>query len=265
MTKCRCCDSNKVDKIFSTKLLKKEVKYFECNNCRYVFTEEPTWLKEAYRNSINDSDTGLVMRNLLDYALVIATLTLMGQKKSLVVDYAGGYGFLVRLLRDGGVNALWTDPFSKNLVAKGFDYTNENNVPLVTTFESFEHFVRPCEEMVKLLDVSPNILLTTSIIPKPTPNPNDWSYYGLEHGQHVGFFRLETLQFIANKFDLYLISDGIDRHFFSKQKYSYKFWRILMLVAQKMPKLLTMGLQSKTWDDHLFIAKKMSNMNNEFK
>ena len=157
------------------------------------------------------------MRNLSNYSLVMATLALMGKRKSLIVDYAGGYGFLVRLLRDGGFNALWTDPYTDNLVAKGFEYSNENNVTLVTAFETFEHFVKPYEEMKKLLDVSPNILLTTSIIPNPAPNPNDWWYYGLEHGQHIGFYRIKTLQYIAKKFNLYLISDGSDRHFFQKK------------------------------------------------
>ena len=256
MIRCRCCDSNMVDKIFSTKLFIKDVEYFECRNCSYVFTEEPTWLKEAYSDSINDSDTGIMMRNLSNYSMVMATLTLMSKRKSLIVDYAGGYGFLVRLLRDGGLNALWTDPYTDNLVAKGFEYTNENNVTLVTAFESFEHFVKPCEEMVKLLDIAPNILLTTSIIPKPAPNPNDWWYYGLDHGQHIGLYRLKTLQFIANKFNLYLISDGFDRHFFSKKKYHYKVWRILMFVASRMPKLLNIGMESKTWNDHLRMSKK---------
>ena len=126
----------------------------------------------------------------------------------------------------------------------------------MTAFECFEHFEYPIKDMAKLLNIAPNILLSTSIIPKPTPNPLDWWYYGLDHGQHIGFFRLKTLQYIANKFNLYLISDGDSRHFFSKQKYSYQAWRILILLASKIPKLLTFGIQSKTWDDHLLISKK---------
>ena len=149
----------------------------------------------------------------------MATMTLMHNRNSAIVDYAGGNGFLVRLLRDIAVNALWDDPYSKNLVAKGFEYKKNANAIMVTAFESFEHFIRPCEEMVKLINIAPNILITTSIIPNPTPNPKDWWYYGLDHGQHIGFFRLKTLQYIANKFNLHLISDGHDRHFFSKKKY----------------------------------------------
>ena len=60
-------------------------------------------------------------RNLLNVGLVLATLTLLGERNGTVVDFAG-YGFLVRLLRDKGVNAFWVDPYSENLVARGFEY-----------------------------------------------------------------------------------------------------------------------------------------------
>ena len=259
MIRCRCCNENTDKRIFSSKIFQKEVDYFECKNCEYVFTEKPTWLNEAYSSSINDSDTGIMIRNLSNASLVLATLTLIKDRKSSIVDYAGGHGFLVRLLRDIGIDALWLDPYSKNLVAKGFEFKNKHNANLVTAFECFEHFEYPIKDMAKLLNIAPNILLSTSIIPKPTPNPLDWWYYGLDHGQHIGFFRLKTLQYIANKFNLYLISDGHDRHFFSKQKYSYHSWRILTILANKIPKLFSIGMKSKTWEDHLYISKNSPN------
>ena len=254
--KCRCCETDKSFKIFSAELLSKKIDYFECENCKYVFTEEPTWLDQAYRDSMNDSDTGIVLRNLSNISLVMATLILIGDRKSTIVDYAGGHGLLVRSLRDEGVNALWTDPYAKNLFAKGFEYKKNVSAKIVTVFEAFEHFVRPCDEMEKLINIAPNILLTTSLISKPTPKPSDWWYYGLDHGQHIGFFRLETLKYIADKFGLFLLSNGSDRHFFSKKKYSYHNWRFLMKLAKKFPKLLTIGMKSKTWEDHLYISKK---------
>jgi hypothetical protein len=75
-------------------------------------------LEEAYASTINNSDTGIMSRNLSNISLVLATLILIKNRNSLVVDCAGGYGFLVRLLRDIGVNALWSDPYCENLVAK---------------------------------------------------------------------------------------------------------------------------------------------------
>ena len=259
MNKCRCCSNNLNEQLFSAELLKKNVAYFECNNCGYVQTEEPSWLEDAYASIINNSDTGIMSRNLSNVSLVLATLVLMKKRSSSVVDYAGGHGFLVRLLRDIGVNALWSDPYCENLVARGFEYENKNQATLVTAFETFEHFVRPSDEMTKLLDIAPNILLTTNIISDPAPEPTDWWYYGLDHGQHIGFYRLRTLKYLADKFGLYLISDGAGRHFFSKQKYSYTAWRILIYIANRFSKLLSMRMKSKTWEDHLLISNVKNN------
>ena len=261
MNKCRCCSKNLTSQLFSAKILNRDVAYFDCENCGYVQTEEPTWLEEAYASTINKSDTGIMSRNLSNIPLVLATLILLKNRNSLVVDCAGGHVFLVRLLRDIGVDAFWSDLYSENLVAKGFEYVNTNKANLVTTFESFEHFVRPYDEMTKLLNIAPNILLTTNIISDPAPLPSNWWYYGLEHGQHIGFYRLRTLQYLADKFDLYLISDGASRHFFSKQKYSYYAWRILIKAADKFPKILRIGMRSKTWEDHLLISRNKDNFN----
>lgn len=255
MHKCRCCSKNLKKKLFSAKILKKHIAYFDCDKCGYVQTEKPFWLEQAYASTISTTDTGIMSRNLSNVSLVLATLILIKKKNSLVVDFAGGHGFLVRLLRDIGINALWSDPYCKNLVARGFEYAEKKQASLVTAFESFEHFIKPVDEMVKMLETSPNILLTTNIIPEPAPKPSDWWYYGLETGQHIGFYRLRTLQYISNKLGLHLISDGASRHFFSKKKYSYCIWRILIYLTNKFPKLLSGGLQSKTWEDHLLISK----------
>ena len=261
MNSCRCCKEKLKKQLFSAEILKKEIAYFECDNCGYVQTEEPFWLKDAYSSAINNSDTGIMSRNLYNVSLVLATLTLMKSRSSPVVDYAGGHGFLVRLLRDIGVDAFWSDPYCENLVARGFEFENKNKAELVTAFESFEHFLNPFDEMNKLLEIAPNILLTTNIIADPAPKPADWWYYGLDHGQHIGFYRLRTLQYLANKFNLHLISDGACRHFFSKKKYSFHSWRILIYLVNKFPKFLKIGMASKTWNDHLVVSSKRKNFN----
>jgi len=252
---CRLCNSG-IDQPFSSAfLLGREVEYFDCATCGYVQTENPTWLEEAYASPINPSDTGIMARNISNVGLVLATLTLMGERKGTVVDFAEGYGFLVRLLRDKGVDAFWADPYSDNLVARGFEYTKQGGpATLVTAFEAFEHFVQPVVEMEKLLGIAPNILLTTSIIPEPVPKPNDWWYYGLDHGQHIGFFRLETLNYLAEMFNLNLLSDGLTTHLFTKNKYSKTSWLLLKKAGVKYPGLLSAGLKSKTWSDYLMIS-----------
>ena len=62
-TTCRVCNKT-VETIFSTVLLQKHpAQFFKCSQCGYVQTEEPYWLEEAYKASINDSDTGIMMRS----------------------------------------------------------------------------------------------------------------------------------------------------------------------------------------------------------
>lgn len=252
---CRIC-RNKLTKSFATAFfLGQNVNYYDCFSCGYVQTEEPTWLDEAYASVMNISDTGIMTRNLSNVSLIFATLALIGDRKSAIVDYAGGYGFLVRLLRDSGIDAYWMDPFSENLVARGFEYQGDGKPSLVTAFEAFEHFVSPVEEMEKLLRIAPNILLTTNIIGTPAPKLNDWWYYGLDHGQHIGFYRVHTLQHLADKFGLQLLTDGISTHFFSKKKYSYRTWFLFRKAATIMPKLFQLGLPPKTWADHLAVSR----------
>lgn len=256
MIECRSCSKNSIRKLFSTKLLQKNIDFFECQYCKYVQTEDPTWLDEAYKSAINTHDTGIMMRNSSNISLVLATLIVLGSRNKKLVDYAGGYGLLVRSLRDLGVDALWKDPYCENLVARGFEYQDNDKASLVTSFEAFEHFVNPAEEIDKLLKIAPNILLTTNIITDPAPNPDDWWYYGLDHGQHIGFFRLKTFEYLADKFGLHFISDGASRHLFSKKKISYKLWISLVKLSKFTPRLLSVGLKSKTWDDHLLMEKK---------
>lgn len=258
MNKCRCCFHGLSSELFSAKIFNRDIKYFDCTNCGYVETEYPYWLDEAYASVIDNVDTGIMSRNLSNVSLVLSTLIMMKKKSSLVVDFAGGYGLLVRLLRDIGINALWSDPYCENLVARGFEYTGNKQSDLVTAFESFEHFVIPSDEVTKLLNISPNILFTTYIISDPAPKPSDWWYYSLKSGQHIGFYRLRTLQYIADKFDLYLISDGVSKHFFSKKKYSFTYWCILFYITRKFPKLSRMGMSSKTWEDYLLISNNKS-------
>lgn len=248
MNTCRCCaaDSNQ---IFSALLLGNWVNYFDCAICGYVQTEYPYWLEEAYSSTINSCDTGIMIRNQANVGLILGTLAVLRQMNGRVVDYAGGYGILVRLLRDRGIDALWFDPFCKNLLAIGFEHTVER-ADLVTAFEVFEHFVDPVLETEKLFDISPNLLISTTLIATQPPAPDSWWYYGLNHGQHIGFFRSQTLQFIAKKFNKYLVSDGVSYHLFTDSLVSAMRWNFNVRIARRFPFLYSRNLKSKVWSDY---------------
>lgn len=217
-------------------------------------TEHPYWLDEAYSKPINMSDTGIVGRNISSIALVLATLTVLGRRDGMVVDYAGGYGLLVRMLRDKGVDAFWYDPFSENLLARGFEYRG-GQAALVTAFESFEHFMYPIKEVSEMLKIAPHVLFTTSLISDPPPQPKDWWYYGLDHGQHLGFFRVRSLKFIAERFGKYLYTDGVSCHMLLDRKIPYWLWLSCKALFLRVPRLASAGLKSKTWSDYLLISR----------
>ncbi len=244
--RCKICNqSNK--KIFSAKLLNKyEIEYFHCDNCGFLQTEEPYWLEEAYSESINISDTGYLQRNISLSKKIAILLTLFFDRNAKFLDYAGGYGVFVRLMRDIGFDFYWDDKYTENIFAKGFEYRNDN-IGAITTFESFEHFVHPLEEIEKILTISKNIIFTTLMLPNPVPYPKEWWYYGLEHGQHISFYDKRTFEYIAKKYSLnYIYVD--DLHILSEKNIS-KY--MLKLSRFGFYKILTRSITSRTWSDYL--------------
>lgn len=252
---CRACGATACYSFNGQLLGQLDVRYFECSACAYIQTEEPYWLDRAYSRAITTSDTGIMVRNQNNARLVLATLHLLGELNGIVVDHAGGYGILVRMLRDLGLNALWADKYSENLLASGFEYRG-GSAQLVTAFEAFEHFVQPREELAALLTVAPNVLISTEIAPSPTPLQKDWWYYGPEHGQHIGFFRVETLRQMAASNGKNLVTDGRFYHLFTDQSLSLWRWRLTRKIISKMPGLLAGRLKSKVWSDHQYISDR---------
>ena len=250
---CRACGSSIARSSFQGRLRGLEINFYECTQCAYVQTQQPTWLDEAYAEPINASDTGILTRQQSNLKLVVATLALLGSRQGRVVDCAGGYGILVRMLRDVGVDAYWSDPYATNLLAKGFEFKG-GTAELVTAFEAFEHFINPSQELERLCAIAPNILLTTTLIPSPTPSADDWWYYGLEHGQHIGFFRVSTLKYLAKRHGLSLLTDGHSNHLLSSKRFSKSRWALLRRIAKLNLGLLTQGLRSKTLADHTMIV-----------
>jgi hypothetical protein len=229
-------------------LLSRRIDYFQCRTCGYVQTEDPYWLEEAYSSAINTCDTGIMVRNLANSRIVLGSLWLMGSLDEKVVDCAGGYGILVRLLRDLGIDALWADRYCGNLLARGFEHSGEK-ATLVTAFEAFEHFVDPKDELRAMLDIAPSVLLSTEIIPNPTPAQDAWWYYGKDHGQHIGFFRLKTLEKLAARFGKKLLTDGRSYHLITDHPVNENLWNFLVKLNRFVPMMLNRKLKSKTWAD----------------
>lgn len=245
---CRCC-KGETRFALKGKIIGILVQYFECEHCGFVQTEKPHWLDLAYSDAITHSDTGLVVRNLINARYTIATLRALSLPMGKVLDFAGGYGLLVRLLRDKGVDAVWSDPFCKNLHSKGFEHVGEP-VDLTTAFEVFEHLAEPEKEFDKMLESGRNILLSTVLIPRPTPAHDNWWYYGHEHGQHVAFYRVSTLEAMARRHNLHVVSNGRNYHLFTEKKIKKRYWQMWLKMGKANVPWLYRGLTPLTESDH---------------
>ena len=258
---CKICN-NKTQKIFNAKVLYKyEVDYFQCTVCGFAQTEQPHWLQEAYISSMNLSDTGVMQRSERMSKVVTSIICLFLNKKGVFLDYAGGLGVFTRAMRDVGFNYFWNDPYTKNELARGFEGSLVEQYEAVTTFESFEHFENPLEEIEKILKLTNTIILSTDVISFPAPKHADWWYYGSEHGQHLSFYSIKSFQEIAKKYNLYYYN-AMNVHVLSKKKFGF-FAEILF----KLPiakHVLYLGfyvfnpfLKTKAFDDmNSFYQKK---------
>lgn len=206
------------------------IQYYQCPVCGFVYTEEPYWIGEAYEDSITNVDTGMMQRTVQNVLATNVIIHYFFKHSATFLDYGGGYGIFTRMMRDLGYNWLWYDKFSENLAARGFEYDGKHKIELITAFELFEHFENPMEEIEHLFSVSSNILFSTLIYDKELKYKEfeDWWYYVPETGQHISFYSQKTLQYLADKFNVYYyrIHDGL--HLFSHQRLNLLKRKILL-------------------------------------
>jgi hypothetical protein len=255
---CRICNSH-TRILFREKVLNKyEANYFQCNNCGYLFTEEPYWLSEAYNSAINISDTGIIFRNTQFSKICSVIIDVYFNRNEKFLDYAGGYGIFTRMMRDIGFDFYWTDKYCENLLARGFEYeeNKNNNFEAITAFEVFEHFADPVSEFETILKYGKNIIFSTELLPNPVPKPVDWWYYGFSHGQHVSFYTRESLSLLGKKHGLNFYSmKGI--HIFTEKKLNEGILRFLKKASLIfLFDLMRIRYKSKTFQDHLLVQEK---------
>jgi hypothetical protein len=225
IVQCKVCDG--VSLFFGeTDVLKKHrVRYFRCEGCGFIQTETPYWLEEAYSSAIAGQDVGVMQRNLINREVTSAVLNLLFPKVSNCVDFGGGHGILVRLMRDRGFNFFWSDLHAANDYAKGFDCQPGLTYDFLTAFEVLEHFVNPVSDLSKLMVISENIFVTTCLVPEPTPGLLDWWYYVPTSGQHVSFYTKKSLALLAARFERHVLSIG-PYHLFSKRPLNSLLYRL---------------------------------------
>lgn len=230
-----------------------------CTVCGFLQIKDPHWLEEAYSSAIAASDTGLVMRNLA-YAERLAAFiyfVLPGHGEGHYLDVAGGYGLLVRLMRDYGFDFYWSDKYCSNLFSRGFEFdTDKGPFSAITAIEVMEHTPDPYGFIKDALSSAScdTFIFSTELYKGSPPGPDDWWYYSLKHGQHISFFREDTLEILSERLGLkYYSLAGL--HVFTKNNlptlrtkfFSKKFTPFLANLATK-------ALTSKCKPDHDYIS-----------
>lgn len=212
---CKICQSESVLFANAVVLNKYNVQYFSCGNCGFVQTEAPYWLEDAYSSVIARSDIGLIGRNIKLVYICSALIPMFYNSNSSYIDYAGGNGMFVRLMRDKGFDFYWEDKYAKNIFAEGFEVSSNQKFSLLTAFEVFEHLPQPLEVIENMFQYSDTLIFSTRLLPRWKILPSDWWYYALDSGQHISFFTRESLLLTAKRFKVKLSSNGISLHIFS--------------------------------------------------
>jgi hypothetical protein len=180
-------------------LAKHEADYYECPRCDLLQTAQPSWLDEAYAHAISALDTGAVQRNEAAARLttIVAALGNVAPDAP-CLDYGGGHGVFVRMMRDVGLDFRWTDKYAENLFALGFEGDVVEHHALVTAFEVLEHLDHVGPELERLFASRPDLVLVGTVLHEGF-QPG-WWYFMLETGQHVVFYGRRTMETIAQRF-----------------------------------------------------------------
>jgi hypothetical protein len=228
---CKICNSETVF-LGTPKILNKYfVKYFNCKSCGLIFTEEPYWLGESYTSAISRTDIGTMYRNFMSGLFLKLFIFIFQKGKGKYLDFGGGYGILVRMMRDFGYDFYSYDKYCDNLFSDQFTHKGDiiSKYTFLSAFEVFEHFVDPLNDINKLFDFSDTLLFSTNIYKKNPPEFLDWWYYGLDHGQHVSIYSNLTLKNIAEKNGAFYYTNGKDFHIYSRTKLNYMKVKIFFI------------------------------------
>jgi hypothetical protein len=191
--------------------------YVRCTRCGAVTVSEPHWLEEAYNQPINDEDAGLLARCARLTTRTAAVIRAEGIGDGRFLDWGGGYGTLTRMMRDRGYAYFHDDPYTQNLFAREFPDEPGTRYDLISAFEVLEHLTYPSAELTAIAERTDRVLVSTALLPAPAPAPEDWWYYGLDHGQHITLHTEDSLRVVARTLGFELTTNGLDIHLFHRE------------------------------------------------
>lgn len=215
---CKICKSHS-EFLFTKQVLKKyAVGYHRCAKCRFVQTDEPYWLDEAYDQAINLSDTGYIARNLFFRNKLKYFFKIKYSPDDVFLDFGAGYGVFTRMMRDLNFDFRWSDEYTHNIFTRGFEATPEQDrYAAITLFEVAEHLAEPIEQFSLLIQKTDNIVFSTELAPRSSNSLENWWYLSAEHGQHIALWSIEAIRELAGYFGMHAFSSG-SLHFLTRKR-----------------------------------------------
>jgi len=245
--KCKICGNKNVS-VFNKKILNKyQISYYQCSSCGFIQTEKPYWLNEAYSDAITSTDIGLINRNI-NYSNALEQVIYKNfNYKKRFLDYGGGYGMFTRIMRDKGFDFYHLDKYCQNLFAKHFTCDDikphKRKFELITAFEVMEHIYDPISLLDEIFSMTNTFIFSTVTIPE-TNNIKNWWYLGTEHGQHLSFYSLKSLETLAKKYKKNYFNSG-ELHTLTTKKYNI---------------FDTTSTTKNSWVDKINIIKKINKL-----
>jgi hypothetical protein len=249
---CNICSSDSFPLDTAVVLGKYNVQYYSCARCGFIQTEPPYWLEDAYSSAIARSDIGLIGRNIKLATFCAALIPMFYDPKLSFLDYGGGNGMFVRMMRDRGFDFYWHDKYALNQFAVGFEVHNGIRFSLLTAFEIFEHLPQPLETIADMFQYADAVVFSTRLLPHWKIMPHQWWYFTPDTGQHVSLYSRESLEFIARKLNVQLSSNGISLHVFSSRTIPAIILKALSFYpfALTLSGLLNVGRKSLLAEDY---------------
>jgi hypothetical protein len=195
---CRLCRGDARYRYHLSILAKSSVAYFECTQCLSLQSEKPYWLDESYAPQSQFPDIRALVRILQTREDIYFLCSALGITASdRVLDWGGGNGLLVRMMRDLGINAYRYDLYIKNNYALGYEFDQSSHYSMVLAIQVWEHFDDAADEVRKIFDLRPDVVvISTGTYAGQGP---DWEYLNA-YGRHIFLFSLEARKRIGDQY-----------------------------------------------------------------
>ena len=205
-------------------LLGVPIYYHRCSECGLIYTyafdkfTSNGWIKYIYNDEyFTKLDTGYgFVRPSLNAEILHAISIYWGKSRTIGVDYGGGNGMLSQILRKRSIAYYTYDPFDLSDIRE----EDIGKFNILSAFEVLEHTIDPIGTFKDILRLAADkfvfVASTQCSHDLVNLNTHDTWWYVAPRNGHVSIYTVESLQQIANQFQLDYISVSRGLHLFGR-------------------------------------------------